>query len=59
MRRMLTEQIERRYGYTRMKRTLLEQIMVVIGRVQMRQFDQCWKNRFVERGHDGARAQPH
>lgn len=53
MRQMLTEQTERRYGYTRMKRTLLEQIMVVIGRVQMRQFDNAgktasWKEEMME-----------
>lgn len=44
MRQLAIEQQERRYGYQRMKRSLLEQIMVMVKRVQMRQFDHIEKN---------------
>lgn len=53
MRQLIAEQREHRYGYERMKRSLLEQIMVTIKRVQMRQFDSAgkassWKEEMIE-----------
>lgn len=54
MLQLAAEQGARRYGYERMKRSLLEQIMVVVKRVQMRQFDNVdkassWKEEMIER----------
>ncbi len=53
MRLMAAEQQERRYGYERMKRSLLEQIMIVVKRVQMSQFENAgkpasWKDEMIE-----------
>lgn len=42
MRLLEAEQREQEYGYARVKRSLLEQIMVTVKRVQIRQFD-CWE----------------